>query len=197
MDVLHHESVKAVAGQYTKMGRSVCGDSYFMIATEDYYVCILADGLGSGTYAHEASSAACDVVSMHHEEDVETLMNRCNDSLLKKRGAAVAIVKVDFTTKVVQYSCVGNVRFYFYSHDGTLTYPLPVTGYLSGRKQTFKTQEFLYGEGSSFLLHSDGLELTRVRPMLQPQHSLDYISSQLESIVRGTDDTTFVIGRLP
>ncbi|KIL48590.1 phosphoserine phosphatase [Jeotgalibacillus campisalis] len=168
-----------------------------MIATEDYYVCILADGLGSGTYAHEASSAACDVVSMHHEEDVETLMNRCNDSLLKKRGAAVAIVKVDFTTKVVQYSCVGNVRFYFYSHDGTLTYPLPVTGYLSGRKQTFKTQEFLYGEGSSFLLHSDGLELTRVRPMLQPQHSLDYISSQLESIVRGTDDTTFVIGRLP
>ncbi|PPA70539.1 PP2C family serine/threonine-protein phosphatase [Jeotgalibacillus proteolyticus] len=197
MDVLHHEKVRAVAGQYTKMGKSVCGDSYFMFSTEEYFICILADGLGSGTYANEASTAACDVVAMHHEEDVETLMERCNHSLLKKRGAAVAIVKIDLVKKVVQYSCVGNVRFYFYSHSGNLTYPLPVTGYLSGRPQKFKVQRFVYEDGASFLLHSDGLVLTRVRPLLQSHHSLDYISSQLESIVSGTDDTTFVIGRLP
>ncbi|TDL30507.1 phosphoserine phosphatase [Jeotgalibacillus sp. S-D1] len=197
MDVLHQENIRAVAGQYAKNGQGDCGDSYYMIATEDYYLCILADGLGSGEFAHESSAAACDVVSIHHDEDIESLMERCNRSLLKKRGAAVAIVKIMFDTKEVHYCCVGNVRFYFYSHAGKLTYPLPVSGYLSGRPQKFKTQRFPFEDGSSFLIHSDGLELTRVRPLLQPQNSLDYISAHLESLVSGADDTTFVIGRLP
>ncbi|KIL52214.1 phosphoserine phosphatase [Jeotgalibacillus soli] len=168
-----------------------------MIATDEYFLCILADGLGSGKYAHEASIAACEIVASHHSEDVESLMERSNRALIKKRGAAVAIIKIMFKEKVYHYSCVGNIRFYLYSPTGKLTYPLPITGYLSGRPQVYKTQRFTYENGSSFLIHSDGLQLTRVRALFERNRSLEYISTELESIVTDADDTTFIIGRLP
>ncbi|TFD95306.1 phosphoserine phosphatase [Jeotgalibacillus sp. R-1-5s-1] len=197
MEALQHQQVRVKVGQYAKNGRTDCGDSYYMLATDDYFLCVLADGLGSGRYAREASKAVCDTVEKNPDEDVDRLMEMCNKSLLKKRGAAVAIVKITFDTKEVIYSCVGNIRFYFYSENGKLTYPLPVTGYLSGRPQVYKTQNFRYEEGSSFLFHSDGLQITRVRPLLQGGKSLEYISSYLHSIVSDADDTTFLIGRLP
>ncbi|TFE01967.1 PP2C family serine/threonine-protein phosphatase [Jeotgalibacillus salarius] len=197
MEVLDNSLVTVHAGQYTKKGRQDCGDSYYFTATDDYFICVLADGLGSGKYAHEASQAVCSVVEEHVEEDVAQLMVRANDSVVKKRGAAVAIVKIEYATRQVTYSCVGNIRFYFYSEEGKLTYPLPVTGYLSGRPQEYKTQSFTYEDGASFLIHSDGLQITRVRPLLQSGRSIDYISTYLDSIVSEDDDTTFIIGRLP
>lgn len=197
MEVLDHSLVTVHAGQYAKIGRQDCGDSYFFTSTDDFFICVVADGLGSGKYAHEASQAVCDAVEENVNEDVDQLMERANRAVAEKRGAAVAIVKIYYADQTVTYSCVGNIRFYFYSEAGKLTYPLPVTGYLSGRPQQYKTQSFQYEEGASFLIHSDGLQITRVRPLLQSGRSIDYISTYLDSIVSDSDDTTFIIGRLP
>ena len=97
------------------------------------------------------------VLKEHHNESLDELFSRCNEYMDRKRGAAVAIVKFDYMRKTIQYSCVGNVRFYMLQNGGKMIYPLPVMGYLSGRPQKLNTQEYPYHTGDLFFLHSDGV----------------------------------------
>ena len=194
---LLQKGVEVYSHQSTKEGKTQCGDSHFLTATDDYFICVLADGLGSGKYANEASSVVAAVVEQHKDEDVDTLMKLCNDVLVHTRGAAVAIVKVYFKTKEFVYSCVGNIRFYLYSPSGKLTYPLPVTGYLSGRPQIFNTHRYPFEEGARFLIHSDGLRISSTKSLLKDSYSLEFIARELEnSYVNKEDDLTFVVGSL-
>ena len=93
-----NEHMQALVYQLPKEGKAVCGDSFYFHATDETMVCALADGLGSGALARESSSVISEVVEEHGHEDVESLMERCNQALKHKRGATVSILKVDFRT---------------------------------------------------------------------------------------------------
>ncbi|PLR95570.1 PP2C family serine/threonine-protein phosphatase [Bacillus sp. T33-2] len=191
------DKLELYAHQTTKEGKLECGDSYYYTATDDYFVCVLADGLGSGRYAHEASAAVVSVVEQHHHEDVDTLMKYCNNILVQKRGAAVSILKVYFHSREFVYSCVGNIRFFLYSPNGKLTYPLPVTGYLSGKPQIFHTQRFVYEPSSKFLIYSDGFDIHGAKSLLKGYLSVESIANEIKREYKNTmDDATFIIGSL-
>lgn len=191
------DKIELFAYQTIKKGRVECGDSYFYTATDDYFVCVVADGLGSGQYAHEASAAVVSVVEEHHHEDVDTLMRYCNNVLVQKRGAAVSIFKVFFETREFIYSCVGNIRFFLYSPNGKLTYPLPVTGYLSGKPQVFHTQRFVFESESKFLIYSDGFDIHGAKSLLKSYRSVAAIAEQIKSEYDNSlDDATFIVGSL-
>lgn len=197
MTKLVGDNIEVIAHQTAKDGKAFCGDGYYFTATDEYFVCVLADGLGSGEFAYEASSAVVSVVEQHHEKDVDTLMKLCNDVLLQKRGAAVALFKVYFASREFVYSCVGNIRFFLYSSTGKLTYPLPVTGYLSGRPQVFHTQRFTYEAESKFLIYSDGLNIQGVKTLLKAFLPIDLISEDIKKQYPSTsDDATFILGSL-
>jgi phosphoserine phosphatase RsbX len=197
MTHLVKDHIEVYAKQVSKGKNPYCGDSFFFTSTDDYFICILADGLGSGKFAYESSHAVVELVEKHHHEDVSTLMNYCNEELLHKRGAAVAIIKVYFDSQEFEYSCVGNIRFYLYSSVGKMTYPLPVTGYLSGRPQKYRTQRFSYEPQSKFLLHSDGLNITNIKSLLQNSNSLRRINDEISlRLAEPIDDTTFIVGSL-
>lgn len=102
-----------ITDQLAKRGQSVCGDSFYYHTTDDYFICVLADGLGSGEYANEASSAVVNTVRENHDLDISTIMDLSNQSLLHKRGAAVGVIKINFHTKELAYCCTGNIRFSF------------------------------------------------------------------------------------
>lgn len=196
-EVLRDRKVEAIAAQSSKDGKALCGDDYFFLATDDYFVCVLADGLGSGEFAHESSRAVTNVVRESHGKDVDSLMELCNRVLLQKRGAAVAIFKVYFNEQRFHYSCVGNIRFYLYPPNGKLVYPLPVTGYMSGRKQRFHTQVFSYVPNSRFLIHSDGFEMRGTKDFFGLSSSLEVSANQLEHTnSAASDDITFIFGSL-
>ena len=196
-EVLRDRKVEAIAAQSAKNGKALCGDDYFFLATDDYFICVLADGLGSGEFAHESSRAVTNVVRESHGKDVDSLMELCNRVLLQKRGAAVAIFKVYFKEQRFRYSCVGNIRFYLYPPNGKLVYPLPVTGYMSGRKQRFHTQEFSYVPNSRFLIHSDGFEMRGTKDFFGLSSSLEVSANQLEHTnSAASDDITFIFGSL-
>ncbi|GIN63521.1 phosphoserine phosphatase RsbX [Robertmurraya siralis] len=189
--------VEVFAYQRTKEGNVQCGDDYFYLCTEDYFVCVLADGLGSGESAYESATAVVAIVKQYHNEDVETMMERCNAELAEKRGAAVAIFKVYFSKREFVYSCVGNIRFFLYSSSGKLTYPLPVTGYLSGRPQSFRTQNYAYEQYSTFLIYSDGFHFNGLKNLLNPIRSLSSIAEDIKNRpFPFADDATFIIGKL-
>ncbi|WP_026692990.1 PP2C family serine/threonine-protein phosphatase [Peribacillus kribbensis] len=191
------QHLELLVSQSSKNDMPYCGDSYFYTVTDDYFICVLADGLGSEEFAYESSAAVTDVVKSNHHLDVDTLMKKCNEVLVNKRGAAVSILKVNFKEQEFIYSSVGNIRFFCYLPNGKLIYPLPVTGYLSGRMQKYHTQYYKYEPNSNFILHSDGLQMIGAKRILKSHAPLQQTAHLLlEENSAYSDDTTFLLGSL-
>lgn len=197
MERLKNTFIELIAGNHSKNGNSFCGDTYYFDQKENIFICLLADGLGSGRYAYESSFAAAEAVKEQWQfESVEKLMNIINEAMFQKRGAAVAIFRIDFNSHEVEYTCVGNIRFYLYGPDGKLTYPLPVTGYLSGRPQKYRMERFSYEPGSKFLVHSDGINIMNTKELMR-YRDVDQIAARLDDVaLQSNDDATFLIGNL-
>lgn len=191
-------SVQVETYQRAKKGNVHCGDSFYIKETDEYLLCVVADGLGSGEQAMIASSAVTETAKRYCDDSVDELMAKCNEAVRNTRGAAVAILKFDKQTYKFAYNNIGNIRFYLYSPEGVLTYPLPVKGFLSGRvQQRFRTQTFAFRPKSRFLIHTDGLELKEVKSMFARPVSIEQLSSQIQhSILSTNDDITYVIGHL-
>ncbi|TYR78358.1 SpoIIE family protein phosphatase [Priestia megaterium] len=192
------QRVKTEVYQAPKKGNVCCGDSYYVKETKDYFLCVIADGLGSGEQAMAASTAVTQVAESYHHLDIEQLMSMCNDVSRGTRGAAVALLKFDKHKQQFAYTNVGNIRFYLYSPNGELTYPLPVKGFLSGKMQKFRTQTFSYQPGSKFLIHTDGLELKEIKSLFTRYINIIQMSEHLKKeICSYNDDITYIVGELP
>lgn len=198
--MLDHEAnayVQARAFQIQKEGNSFNGDSFFMKATDEYFICSVADGLGSGLYANHSSDAVRKVIEEHHHEEVEVLMDYCNQALKSKRGATVSVLKAHFQRKEVTYCSVGNIQFVFYLPSGLYIYPIPVTGFLSGKPQTYRIETFPYEENSKFMMHTDGLHLPSIKQELTRFQSIEDMSNHLKlHMTKRKDDATFLVGQL-
>ncbi len=193
----YNQHVHTLAFQLPKEGKSCCGDSFYIKTTENYMICTVADGLGSGERANESSAAISALVEKHYDEDVEVLMDLCNHELKDKRGATVSILKVDFQSKRFTYSSVGNIRFMLYAPSGIYIYPLPILGYLSGKPQKYRTQSYSYETGSKFIIHTDGLVFPGMKALLNKGHSVEDLSRQLDGYTKTrNDDLTYIVGQL-
>ncbi|KPB04136.1 PP2C family serine/threonine-protein phosphatase [Bacillus sp. CHD6a] len=192
-----HKRANVNAYQNAKNGMYFCGDSYYVSTTDDYFLCVVADGLGSGEFAHDASQAVISAAKDHETEDVSVIMKACNEAMRNKRGAAVSVLKVNYALREVLYSCVGNIRFFLYPPTEKLIYPLPVKGYLSGRPQTLKTHRFPYKSNMKFFLYSDGLNIPSVKKYIKDipsATSLLEIAAMFTS--NGMDDVTIISGEI-
>lgn len=196
METMRNEHVEAYIYQEAKFGNRESGDAYFVHSEEDYCIFAIADGLGSGPIARKSAEIIPTVLKEHHNESLDELLSRCNEYMIQKRGAAVAIVKIDYKEKTIQYSCVGNVRFYMLQGGEKMIYPLPVMGYLSGKPQKLKTQEYPYLAGDMFFLHSDGVVLRSPKSLLRESHCPYELYKNVEQLVKHDDDATFIAGSL-
>ncbi|MFJ7934978.1 PP2C family serine/threonine-protein phosphatase [Sporosarcina sp. NPDC096371] len=196
MESIQTEHVEAYVFQEAKSGNRESGDTYFIHTEDDYFICAIADGLGSGPIARQSAQIIPKVLNEYHHESIDELLSRCNEHMVQKRGAAVAIVKVDYEQKTIQYSCVGNVRLYILRNRTKMIYPLPVMGYLSGRPQKLKMQQYEYQEGDLFFLHSDGVSLKSPKVALKESAGpYELYQNVLQTIDHG-DDATFIAGSL-
>ena len=197
METIKHHYVEACIFNEAKHGNYESGDSYHTVLTDDYFICSVADGLGNGPVARESSQVIPQILEQYHHEPLDALMGRFNDLMVQKRGAAVAIFKVDFKKKTLEYTCVGNIRFYLY-RKGTdeMIYPLPVMGYLSGRPQKLRTQLYTYVEDDLFLIHSDGVELRNPKVMMRRAGMPERLYYDILREIKTGDDATFIAGSL-
>jgi negative regulator of sigma-B (phosphoserine phosphatase) len=193
-----YNRAKVSTYQKPKKGNDLCGDSFYTHETDDYLVCAVADGLGSGELAKKASGKAAEVIDQNHSESVEQLMSLCNEGLRQTRGAVIAIVKIDFKNKIVTYSGVGNIRFMISTERQRAVHPLPKLGFLSGKPERFKIQEFTFEKELSFMLYSDGMDIHTVSrslltKMISPKESINFISGLPQDI---NDDATCLVGHV-
>lgn len=196
----HYRQMKISAFQTAKKGQPCCGDSYFFEETNDYFICALADGLGSGVKAKEASERAISVVRENHNEGMETLMKACNKELGASRGAVLSMFKILFDARKLIFSGVGNVRFIFYPPNEKPVYSIPEVGFLSGRALVPKVQTFPFKKGSSFVIYSDGLELNAgsraaFSDMTPPEEASRVAQKLAVEGANLKDDVTFLFGK--
>ncbi|AEP85401.1 phosphoserine phosphatase RsbX [Bacillus inaquosorum] len=197
IQVEENEHIQTLVYQLNKEGKSICGDSFFMKADDKELICAVADGLGSGSLANESSAAIKDLVENYANEDVQSIIERCNQAMKNKRGATASILKINFEQRQFTYCSVGNVRFILHSPSGESFYPLPISGYLSGKPQKYKTHTATYEKGSRFIIHTDGLNVPDIRSHLKKGQSVEEISNSLKMYTTSRkDDLTYILGQL-
>jgi phosphoserine phosphatase RsbX len=187
--------------QQQKLGMKCCGDSFFIKETEDFLICGIADGLGSGQYAKEASRAAINTISDSIDEPLDSIMKKVNSSQQNLRGIVMSLFKINRKSHQGYVCGVGNINLVIYNEESLYAQPLPTRGYISGKPMDFKVHEFNYPVDSFFALYSDGIHIqSRHLPQLyrileSPDEKVTTYHVDAHSIRNQNDDVTLIIGK--
>ena len=139
-----------------KPSESECGDAWAVAVRDDRTLILVADGLGHGFAAAEASRSAVRLFNEHTSLDPLALVTVLHAGLRSTRGAAVAVAEIRATDGTVRFVGVGNISALLasptasrsmVSHNGT------------AGVEARRIQEFVYPwrQGTMLVLHSDGL----------------------------------------
>lgn len=182
-------------------GEEVSGDAYASQTVGDRQLFLIADGLGHGPLAAQASLEAVRIFQEQAQSSSTEILTAMHAALRSTRGAAVAIAEVNLQEQTVQYIGVGNIAgslletqsmtersTSMVSHNGTV-------GFEMRKLQIFK---YPWQVGGLLIMHSDGLG-TRWRldryPGLIHQHPSLIAGILYRDFNRGRDDVTVLVAR--
>jgi anti-sigma regulatory factor (Ser/Thr protein kinase) len=92
-----------------KAGQDVCGDAWSVSNVGGIRTLLVADGLGHGPEAAEASVEAVRLFHRYNGHTVTNLIEYVHGGLRATRGAAVSIARFDAPAKKIVFSGIGNV----------------------------------------------------------------------------------------
>lgn len=183
-----------------KPGEEVCGDAWTVARDRGGRAMLLvADGLGHGAAAAEASTAAVRIFATHAGSfpDVVDAIERIHDGLRATRGAAVAAATLDVDEGRVTFSGIGNIAGAvvgpgeirrMVSHNGS-------AGVSARRVQAF---DYPWPRDFLVIMHSDGLSSgwsVERYPGLFAAHPSLIAAVLWRDACRGRDDATVVVAR--
>jgi anti-sigma regulatory factor (Ser/Thr protein kinase) len=180
-------------------GEDVCGDSWAVEEAEGRAVVMIADGLGHGPLAAEASREAVESFRQNSSLGTEQIIRTAHDLLRKTRGAAMAIARIDSALGALRFCGVGNISGVILSPDEARSTSLVSHNGTVGHTIR-KVQEFVYpwSHDSLLIMHSDGLathwNLDRY-PGLTAQHPSLISGVLYRGFSRKRDDVTVLVGR--
>ncbi|MEP7245831.1 MAG: ATP-binding SpoIIE family protein phosphatase [Gammaproteobacteria bacterium] len=180
-----------------KAGELVSGDNWGIEAFRDQITVLVADGLGHGIEAGDASRAALDTLAAHPRYEPQALIEACHAAMARTRGAAVSVAKLVASGDRGSYAGVGNIvgriegstaNRHLVSHNGTVGHVLR------------KVQEFAFPwpKGALLILHSDGLGThwdLSAYPGLAGRHPALIAGVLYRDYDRGRDDVSVVVLR--
>ncbi|WP_343327827.1 SpoIIE family protein phosphatase [Lentibacillus saliphilus] len=179
--------------QKPKKGNYYCGDSYYYTETENEFICVIADGLGSGEFAKESSQVVINIVKAHIDASVKTLIKMCNQSLMGKRGVVLGLLKIDFDQKHYTFSSVGNIGIVMIS-NWKKKRNIPNAGFLAGYERPFKVVSGELKPEMRFVVFSDGVtdaDLSQPFMLYNNVHELTHAFSEYKAD-QADDDTTMI-----
>ena len=163
------------------------------------HVLMVADGLGHGPAAAEASRAAARIFLKDAAEMPGSIVRSIHEGLRSTRGAAVAVARLDLARNMAVYAGIGNISAAIVavsgvrrlvSHNGT-------AGQAAPRIREFE-YPFPSKERPILVMHSDGIAggwaLDRY-PGLAACHPSLVAAVIYRDFARGRDDATVVVAR--
>lgn len=183
--------------QVPMRGETECGDNWAVRSDEDRIILMLADGLGHGPGAAEASRTAVAIVNRATYLAPARVLEQIHAALRSTRGAAVAVAQIDPDAKQVRFAGAGNISSlvigpsnvqHMISHNGTVGHNVR------------RFQEFTYPwtRGSCIIMHSDGITTSwrlETYPGLVRRDPALIAATLLRDASRGRDDACIVVGR--
>lgn len=177
-------------------GEEVCGDSWTVASNDNTRTLFVADGLGHGRGAAEASVEAVRLFHRFGGHQIPTLLDYVHGGLRATRGAAVSIARVDPAQRRVTFAGVGNVGGVL-AFEGNLKRMVSMPG--TAGHNARKIQSFDYPfETGLVILYSDGLTTswTLARyPNLHQFHPTLIAAILYRDFARRRDDATVLVGK--
>ncbi len=150
----HQVEVGAVCLQ--KPGEQVCGDTWALQLRPEGAAIAVADGLGHGWGAAEASRAAVEGFQNARASSPRESLERMHGGLRSTRGAAAAVAEVNLHRGLVRYAGVGNIAASIMNGHGMRAL-ISYNGILGHQVQKFHELSYPFEPGSLLVMYSDGI----------------------------------------
>ncbi|GEM02318.1 negative regulator of sigma-B (phosphoserine phosphatase) [Halolactibacillus halophilus] len=195
MPVFDHVHISVY--QKAKVGNYYCGDSYYYTETADGFVCVVADGLGSGEVAKESSQAVIDTIKEHPYASGDVLVKLLNQALIGKRGVVLGILELDYLREVYSYTSIGNIGLMTIDQATLKKRNIPIPGYLGVYPRKMKQVSNTLESGMLFAVFSDGVHAKELSHVLFQSDDVHDITDQFHDtmIEKRDDDTTLLVLR--
>jgi anti-sigma regulatory factor (Ser/Thr protein kinase) len=192
---LRHLSIGAVS--VAMNGEPVCGDGWQVLQRNESAIVIVADGLGHGIHASEASTAAIGTFDPKDGGDLTERLRAMHDGLRHTRGAAAAIAEIVLIPRLVKFAGIGNISGTIH-RPGVTRHTVSLNGTLGHEARNFREYSYPWEPDAMFVMHSDGLgthwSLDDYRG-LQQRHPAIVAAVLYRDFSRQRDDVTVVVGR--
>jgi anti-sigma regulatory factor (Ser/Thr protein kinase) len=185
-------------------GEEFSGDAWAIRFGQTFQLLMVADGLGHGVLASEASAEAVRTFARSKEDSTVGLLQQIHGALRGTRGAAIAIAKIDFTERRVLFAGLGNIAGVVISANGS---PSPKLQSMISHNGTAghearNMKEFVYSIAAddTIVMHSDGLSSNwnlQGIPGLLNKHPSVIAGTLYREYARHRDDVCVVVGRRP
>lgn len=188
-----------------KLSGEVSGDAWAVENHLDRCLVLVADGLGSGTLAAEASQEAVRVFQANVAQHPQATLEKIHAALRKTRGAVVAIAEILPTQRTLRYAGVGNISGVILTENASRNL-VSYNGTVGGNVRKFAQFSYDWSvrvetsqSDSLLVMHSDGLathwSLDRY-PGLINRHPALIAAVLYRDFVRSRDDVTVLVAKL-
>jgi anti-sigma regulatory factor (Ser/Thr protein kinase) len=175
-------------------GQAVCGDSWTVASGGE--TLFVADGLGHGPEAAEASVQAVRLFHRFNGHQVPTLLDYVHGGLRATRGAAIAIARHDKAERKIVYSGVGNIAGVL-AVDGGLRRMVSMPGTAGHNARKIQAFDYPFANGL-VIMHSDGLQSSWTLERytnLATLHPALIAAVLYRDLTRRRDDATVLVAR--
>ena len=177
-------------------GQDVCGDAWSVSNVGNVRTLLVADGLGHGPEAAEASVEAVRLFHRYNGHAVPNLIDYIHGGLRSTRGAAVSIARFDLAAKSINFAGIGNVAGVIITAAETKRMvSMPGTAGFNTRKIRGFDYPF---ERGLIILHSDGLASSWTidrYPNLAALHPSLIAAILYRDLTRHRDDATVLVAK--
>lgn len=181
-----------------KPGEEVSGDKWSWGANQHGIIIMIADGLGHGLEASDASNEAVKAFEESKEGPADKILQRIHQRLGHTRGAAVAVSELDAMKKVVKYCGVGNISGVIISPTGSRSM-ISHNGIAGHEARKIQVFDYPWTENSLMVMHSDGMSarwnMERYPGLIMKSTSV-ICGVLYRDFARGNDDFTVVAMRM-
>jgi anti-sigma regulatory factor (Ser/Thr protein kinase) len=179
-----------------KPGESECGDAWCYAERSGGALVLAVDGLGHGLGAAQVATAACDVFqTADKDHSPRALLQQIHTALRPTRGAAVALLDIDWSRKELLAAAIGNLIVAIATEAGTKRVP-SYNGIVGHATPTLRELSYPIETSSVVITHSDGLsaswQLERY-PGLLRHHAAVIAGALYRDCRRGRDDSMVVV----
>jgi len=172
----------------------VCGDSWHAELSPTRSILIVADGLGHGPIAAEASVEAIRIFKDSSSNPPDRILTGIHAALAKTRGAAVSIAELLPESQTIHFAGAGNVAGVVLT-PGKPRNMVSMNGTVGHSVAKFQQFSYPCERNALLILHSDGLTSRwnlDLYPGLASRHPALIAAVLYRDFCRGRDDVTIL-----